>query len=196
MEVGPARSPRAAADSLVQKMRETTEFIQASMAEAQQQQEKYWNQNRQQAWQYKVGDKVWLSLENVKTKRPKKGLDHRFRKFTVVEALGSHNYRLDTPPGLYDVFHSKLLRPAASSPLPGQILHEPQDPGIDVDGEIEYEVEKIMDEKRGRGGAMRYLVKWVGYTEPTWEPFSFVQELRAFDDWERAGEREGSGVRG
>ena len=47
------------------------------------------------------------------------------------------------------------------------------------DDEIEYEVEAILKEKRGR-----FLVKWAGYRKPTWEPRSAVQDLEAFDRWE------------
>jgi hypothetical protein len=174
-------------------MTEIREFIQMKMADAQQAQEEQWNRYRQQAIKYKVSDKVWLSTENIKTKRPKKSLDHRYQKFTVIEVLGSHSYRLDTPPGIHNVFHSKLLRPVNADPLNGQVLSEPQDSGIETDSHIEYEVERILDEKIGRGRSKEYLVKWVGYIEPTWEPFSFVQDLQALDEWEKKG---GDNVRG
>jgi hypothetical protein len=36
-----------------------------------------------------------------------------------------------------------------------------------VDGELEYEVDEILDEKKGRGGSVYYLVRWTGYQEPT-----------------------------
>jgi transposase InsO family protein len=193
---GPTDSPRAVADRFTEQMKKTREFIQTSMAEAQQRQEEQWNRYRQQSTAFKVGDKVWLSMENIKTKRPKKGLDHRYQKFTVLEVLGSHSYRLNTPPGIYDVFHSKLLQLARSDPLSSQQLSEPQNSGIDIGDNVEYEVEKILDEKRGRGQSKWYLVKWVGYTEPTWEPFSFVQDLQALDLWELTKGGEGDDVRG
>lgn len=110
--------------------------------------------------------------------------------------LGSHNYRLNTPPGIHDVFHTRLLRPASSDPLSGQVISEPQPLALSVDGEAEYEVEAILDQKTGRGGKQKYLVKWKGYLEPTWEPYSFVKDLSALDTWEANQEEEGDSVKG
>lgn len=181
-----SKSPVAKADLLLNKLRDTRDFLQASMASAQESQEKQSNKYRDQAITYKVDDKVWLSLENIKTNRPNKSLDHRYAKFTVLEVLGSHNYRLDTPPGINDIFHTRLLRPASNDPLPGQAVSEPQPIGVLVNDEIEYEVDAILDQKqaRGRGNQQQYLVKWKGYSEPTWEPHSFVKDLTALDVWE------------
>ena len=124
-------------------------------------------------------------MENIKTDRPSKKLDQRYGKFTVREVCGSHTYRLDVPPGIHDVFPTRLLRPARNDPLPRQVVREPQPPGIVVDREIEYEVEEILDQKKGRGGSEKYLVKWVGYERPTWEPYDFVKDLVALDQWEQ-----------
>ena len=45
------------------------------MAAAQDKQESATNRIRDQAPAYKVGDKVWLSLENIAIERPSKKLD-------------------------------------------------------------------------------------------------------------------------
>ena len=152
------------------------------MASAQDDQERQTNVHRDQATTYKVNDKVWLSLENIKTQRPNQSLDHRYAKFTVLEVLGSHNYRLDTPPGIYNVFHTRLLRPANSDLLLGQTVTEAQPLGQLVDNVPKYEVETILGQKRARGNKQQYLVKWKGYTRPTWELYSFVKDLTALDD--------------
>ena len=105
-------SPVARADKIVNKLNQVREWAQASMAAAQESQEQSSNRTRNQAPNYKVGDKVWLSLENIKTNRPCRKLDARYAKFTILEVIGSHSFRLDTPPGIHNVFHTRLLRPA------------------------------------------------------------------------------------
>jgi hypothetical protein len=180
-------SPVQQADLLLKKLQETRDFVQATMAAAQDEQEKQTNTYRDQAVTYKVNDKVWLSLENIKTQRPNRSLDHRYAKFTVLEVLGSHNYRLNTPPGIHNVFHTRLLRPASTDPLPDQNVTEAQPLGQLVDDVLEYEVEAILGQKKARGNKQQYLVKWKGYTRPTWEPYSFVKDLAALDTWEARG---------
>jgi hypothetical protein len=182
-------SPVAQADRIIRRLKEAREWAQSAMAAAQESQERSANRTRDQAPSYKVGDKVWLRLENIKTDRPSKKLDARHAKFTVTEVIGSHSYRLDTPPGIRNVFHPRLLRPANSSPLPGQVVEEGQPPAIlhDTDGAEMYEIERILDQKRapGRGNHQKYLVKWVGYGRPTWEPHSYVEHTVALQDWNK-----------
>jgi hypothetical protein len=178
-------SPIVQADRILRKLKDLREWAQAAMATAQEAQEKAANRGRIQAPAYRVGDKVWLSLENIATDRPSKKLDAKYAKYTVIEVVGSHNYRLDTPPGIHDVFHTRLLKPAQSNPLPGQVIHESQPPAlmIDEDGEGMYEIDEILDQKKARGGKEQYLVKWTGYAKPTWTPASALEFTAALDDW-------------
>jgi hypothetical protein len=62
--------------------------------------------------------------------------------------VSSHSYRLDTLPGIYNVFYTRLLKPIKSSPLPGQVIHKPQPPALQVNGEEEYKVDEILDQKK------------------------------------------------
>ena len=69
-------------------------------------------------------------------------------------------------------------------------------------GKEMFKVKAILDEqdvKRGQGHHCELLVKWVGYTEPTWEPADAMEEVAVLDEFERlwglVGE-EGSIVRG
>ena len=55
----------------------------------------------------------------------------------------------------------------------------------EVDSEEEFEVDGIVDARRFAGGHVKYLIKWTGYEEPTWQPYSDIShledELRAFE---------------
>jgi hypothetical protein len=88
-------------------------------------------------------------------------------KYKVLEKIGN-SYRIDLPDSIkiYPVFASDRLRKAATEPLPGQ---EP-DPGpmIEVNGEQEWEVEKILA-VRMHHRKLQYKVKWIGYDDnPEW----------------------------
>ena len=69
----------------------------------------------------------------------------------VLEVISNYNYRLDTPLGIYDVFHASLLKRAADNPFPNQCQGDFRPPIVIVDGEEEWEVERILRERvRGR----------------------------------------------
>lgn len=186
------QSPIQQADAIVRKLKDAREWAQSAMASAQQVMEEVTNRHRQQSPSFKIGDKVWLNLENIRTNRPTKKLDAKHAKFTVLEAIGSHSYRLNTPPGIHDVFHSQLLRLASYNPLPSQVQDDSQPLPQLVGEDAEYEVEKILDEKvvRRRGGSQhQFLVKWAGYAQPTWEPKEALNDTVALDHWEEEAVR-------
>jgi hypothetical protein len=82
---------------------------------------------------------------------------------------------------IHNVFHASLLEPYRLNPFEQRIATRPAPE--EVDGELEYEVEKILQSeirttRRRQGGRYRstktlyFLVKWKGYPddECTWEP--------------------------
>ena len=79
------------------------------MAVAQQEQQGYVDNIRAQAPKYKVKDKVWLTLENITTAIENKKFNAKQVKYTVLEDMGFHNFRLDTSPGIRNVFHVDRL---------------------------------------------------------------------------------------
>ena len=81
------------------------------------------------------------------------------------------------------MFHSQLLRLAGTDRLPSQVRTDAQPPPQLVQSDIEYEVERILQEKTVRGHR-KLLVKWTGYARPTWEPADAFLDTIALDAWE------------
>src|SRR6202000_2194695 len=80
-----------------------------------------------------------------------------------VERLAPVDYKLDLPSHmqLHDVFHVKKLSPCIENKAYGT---HPEPPPVEVEGELEYEVNSILDSKvdqRVKGGIC-YLVRWCG----------------------------------
>jgi transposase InsO family protein len=179
--------PGKAGEALVNRLRNTTEWAQAAIAFAQDQQQHQANRARQAAPVYKVGDKVWLNLRNVKSTRPYKKLDWLHARYTVVDVPSSHTVKLDVPSGIHPVFHVELVRPAATDPLPSQVVDDAQPPPVEVEGEVEYQVDEILAARTrrvGRGSRREVLVRWTGYAECTWEPLTSVEDCSALDKFE------------
>ena len=113
---------------------------------------------------YKIGDMVWLSTRNIKTERPSKKLDYKMiSPYKVKELIGS-SYWLELPHTMkiHDIFHPNLLWKAATNPLPSQ-RNSPLPPTV-VDDKKKWEVDDILDAKRGRGDKkVLYCVKWKEY---------------------------------
>ena len=183
------QSPIQKGENIVAKVKAITEWAQSQMAKAQQDQEVQANRSRNVAPAYKVGDKVYLSLRNVRTDRPSKKLDSRSAKYTVTEVVNPSSYRLDILHGIHNVFNVDLLRPASTDPLPSQVVDDSQPSPVLIDDIDEWVVERILKERLrplpGRGSRKRleYRVKWADYSRPTWEPATEFENTMALDDY-------------
>jgi hypothetical protein len=81
-------------------------------------------------------------------------------------------YRLELPPSwkIFNTFHASLLSPYRETPEHGANYLEP--PPDVIDGQEEYEVEAILDQRyHGRWKKKQYLIKWKGYSDAhnSWE---------------------------
>ena len=144
------------------------------------------NKTRRPATQFRVGDKVWLDLRNIKSPQTSKKLAWTHAKFTVTAVPFSHTVKLEVPSGIHPRFHVELLQHAHENPLPSQQRDDAQPgPAILADDEEdkEWEIEKILRVEQSTWHGVRLhwaLVKWTGYIEPTWEPLDEVQHSDAF----------------
>lgn len=169
--------PSAEAESFASHMERIHDHLRSEMTFAQEAYAAAANVHRTPAPSYKPGDLVWVNSKNIRTLRPRKKLDWKnLGPFKVIEPVGTHAYRLELPPRMryHPVFHVSLLRPASNDPVPGQV--QPPPPPIEVDNHDEWQVEDILDKTPDNS---HFLVQWVGYEEPTWEPYEHVQHLTA-----------------
>lgn len=136
---------------------------------------------------FKVGDKVLLSTEHLKLAgQPSRKFRQRYvGPFEVVMVVSPVAYKLRLPQSLkvHPVFHVSLLKAYEQDP----INHHPAppDPVVGSDDESEYEVAEILDH-RWRRRKLEYLVRWVGYgpEEDKWLPASYLEDVKALDDYE------------
>jgi hypothetical protein len=165
-----AKNP--AAQDLVTRLLEIHKDMKARLVEAQERQKRNADKFRKQNPNISVGDKVWLLCRNLKTCRPSDKLDYRrLGLFRVSKKVNEVSYRLDLPSSMkiHPVFHVFLLEPYKESTTPGRLSAPP--PPIEINGEEEFEVSKIIDSRINRR-ILEYLVHWHGYeiSERTWEP--------------------------
>ncbi|KAL5606274.1 uncharacterized protein BROUX77_003467 [Berkeleyomyces rouxiae] len=192
-EPGSTVSPATAGHNWLAKHRDATAFAQASMAFALETQERHANRGRQAAEAFKVGDRVYLRLRNVRTIRPSKTLDWLALPYRVIQVVGTHAVKLDTPTGIHPVFHVSLVRRARDDPLPSQVLANPEPPAIapeEASGDLvagEYLVDEILQHKVV-DKRHKVLVQWTGWAEPTWEPLSHVLDTAALERYEQTHE--------
>ena len=134
---------------------------------------------------FSEGQKVWLDGKNLSMTHPTTKLaPRRFGPLKISRVLSPVVYQLTLPTqwkqkGIHDVFHASLLTPYHETEAHGANYLEP--PPDVIEGEEEYEVEKILDSKRTRRNKkLHYLIRWKGYSEAhdTWEPEENVEHAQ------------------
>jgi len=112
-----------------------------------------------------LGDKVWLDACNLHIRTPSRKLSNRrIGPYMVQAQLSPITYWLQLPEAMKinDVFHIDLLTPYHETDAYGP--PPPQLPATLVDGEEEYKVEEIIDNRYNCHWCKRqYLIKWKGY---------------------------------
>jgi len=117
-----AKSSVQKADQIVQKMKEATEWAQMTMTFIQQIQKEMINQKRQQSYNFKKEDKIWLNLKNIHTNHLYKKFDVKNDKYIIVKKINSHSFCLNTLSDIHNVFHSVMLQSAVMNALSSQCM--------------------------------------------------------------------------
>jgi hypothetical protein len=175
LEVGVENVTSYAAQQYAEDLDTLHNYLQEQIRVAMEQYAKAAASRRVTPPEFAVGSKVWLSSENIKTKRPSKKLDHRrLGPFEIIAKVSTHAVRLQLPPSLksiHPVFHIRLLEPYVADNIPNR--RQPPPPPVEVDEDLEFEVSAILD-SRVRRKRLEYLVEWAGYEgtpeHHTWEP--------------------------
>ncbi len=182
-----AKSSVQKADQIIQKMKEVTEWAQMTMAVTQQIQKEMMNQERQQSYDFKKEDKIWLNLKNIHTDHLCKKFDAKNVNYIIVKKISSHSFCLNTLSGIHNVFHSVMLQSAAMNALSSQHMTDSQPLSQIVSNEEEFEIKKILKKRfvwHKEEFKKKYLMKWVDYTQFTWELTFTLKDTVALNQWE------------
>ena len=156
-----------AGEKLILTLKKLREDMRDTLILAQKRMAKYYNQRvSTNEPTFKVGDWVMLNAKDIKTIRPSKKLDHKMRgKFKVKRLVGTHAYELELPvrSGKHPVFHISMRESYHHTTIPNHRFLTLL-PEIDLDGELNYPVEKIVSSKV-HYRKVHYLVKWEDYSD-------------------------------
>jgi len=159
-------------------MRTAIEKAKSTIRKAQDNMKRYYDRQRTPAPVFKPSDKVFLDTSDIRTMCPSQKLSHRrLGPFIVEQWIGPMAYRLKLPhrmKQLHPVFNMVKLTPAPDDPITGWKTEDHLLP-IVIDGEVEWEVEEILDSRWHRR-RFQYLIKWKGYGREhnSWESASEV----------------------
>jgi Chromo (CHRromatin Organisation MOdifier) domain len=112
--------------------------------------------------------------------------------YKVIKRVSPVAYMLELPPGTnaHPVFHSSLLKAYKIDSTDERVSQVPE--LISVDGQVEYIVDAVLDE-RVHHGKKEYLVHWAGYhtNDSTWEPMANVLGSEALVTYQQSSGRGG-----
>ena len=133
------------------------------------------NHSRSDAPAYAVGDRVWLSTDNLHLPRASQKLSERWLgPYSITKLVRTNTVKLHLPRSMHihPVINISRIKPYRDR-LPGQPVSAPGPSIVTEDRNEEYEVEYVVDSQY-KGRRLEYLVHWKGWsdTDCTWEPVS------------------------
>ena len=154
--------------------------LRTTISEAQQQYSTSANKCQIPPPDFKIGDKVFVKSDHIRTTRPSKKFAEKYLgPFEIIAQVGSLSFTLQLPEHLrsiHPIFHVSMLEPSSPNTFPNRL--PTPDPPIVINGEPEYEISEILDSRinKRRKCKLLYLVKWSGYEdtdkETSWLPAS------------------------
>ena len=147
------------------------------------------NKEQTPVYDFKSGDKVYLSTWNLKTWQFSKKLDWKFtEQLTIKWKVSTYTYELELPSGMkvHLLFHTSLLRPSKNDLIGRQV--PPLQLTIIENEEGPYFVDLIDDMKWNTQSAQfELLIKWEGYEQRTWKSYTMIkkdvsEELKKFHE--------------
>jgi len=131
---------------------------------------------------FRIGDSVFLDTRllpvgyakvnsTAKDSANSRKFQHRYAgPFTILKSASENAFVLDIPAHwhLHPVFNVARLKLSRVD----RTCEHPPPPPLRSTPTVEYEVESIRKHRGTTVRDLKYLVKWVGYVDPTWEPLA------------------------
>jgi len=183
------------AEKFAERMKNIQEEAKAALQKAQEEMKRYADRERGEMEEYRVGDLVLLSTKDLKYQMVGRRMDKFTERFVgpykVKAIISSNTIELDLPSmvRIHPVINVSRVR-RYKSQVEGQRKEAPQP--VVIEGEEEWEVEKIMNKRKVRGRE-KYLVRWKGCTaeEDTWESRENLKNaMELVEEFERNYSRE------
>ncbi|CAA7270378.1 unnamed protein product [Cyclocybe aegerita] len=131
---------------------ELHEFLKENIRKSQKRYQKAADSRRLPAPNFKVSDQVFVKAQFFQTTCRSKKLAKKFLgPYEIIAQVGSHSFTLRLPQSMrlvHPVFHVSMLEPFKPSTILNHAV-EPPAP-VEIEGELEYKVAKIVDSKIDR----------------------------------------------
>jgi Integrase zinc binding domain/Chromo (CHRromatin Organisation MOdifier) domain len=166
MGIEPRRQVKVqSVDDFLKQLKKVQEETEAALHKACNDMTHWADHSRADAPNYKPGDLVWLSTQDLHMEQPsRKLMERQVGPYPITKILSKNVVQLKLPPSfkIRPEINITRLQPYKPPTIPGQQV-TPQPP-IEVEGAPEYIVEEILD-SRLQHNKLEFLVKWEGYRQ-------------------------------
>jgi len=180
----------AGAEKFIEKMKEIQEEAKAALGKAQEEMKKYADRRRGEVNDYRVGDLVMLSTKDLKYQMVGRRIEKLTERFVgpykIKKIVLSNAVELELPSTvkIHPIVNVSRIRQYVGQ-VEGQRKEQPAP--VIIEGEEEWEVERILNKRRVRG-KNKYLVRWKEFTAEldTWEGRKNLKNVQeAIEEFER-----------